>query len=58
MKMDYRLSIVRRTYTSGSPADTEISQSSWNGDKLDGTGALVIHWIQLKLLFYLWILNG
>ena len=33
------LKIVRRTYTSGSPADTEISQSSWNGDKLDGTGA-------------------
>jgi len=33
------LYIVRRTYTSGSPADTEIAQSSWNGDKLDGTGA-------------------
>ena len=33
------LKIVRRTYTSGSPADTEISQSSWNGDKLNGTGA-------------------
>ena len=32
------LKIVRRTYTSGSPVDTEISQSSWNGDKLDGTG--------------------
>jgi len=33
------LKIVRRTYTSGSPADTEKSQSEWNGDKLDGTGA-------------------
>src|SRR5210317_691574 len=33
------LKIVRRTYTSGSAVDTEISQSSWNGDKLDGTGA-------------------
>jgi len=33
------LKIVRRTYTSGSPVDTEISQSSWNGDKLNGTGA-------------------
>jgi len=33
------LYIVRRTYTSGSPADTEIAQSSWNGDKLNGTGA-------------------
>jgi hypothetical protein len=33
------LKIVRRTYTSGASVDTEISQSSWNGDKLDGTGA-------------------
>ena len=31
--------IVRRTYTSGAAVDTEISQSSWNGDKLNGTGA-------------------
>jgi hypothetical protein len=32
--------IVRRTYTSGSSVDAEeIGQSSWNGDKLDGTGA-------------------
>ena len=33
------LKIVRRTYTSGASVDTEVSQSSWNGDKLDGTGA-------------------
>ena len=33
------LKIVRRTYTSGSAVDTEISQSSWNGDKLNGTGS-------------------
>jgi hypothetical protein len=33
------LKIVRRTYTSGAPVDTEISQSSWNGDTLNGTGA-------------------
>ena len=32
------LKIVRRTYTSGAAVDTEISQSSWNGDKLNGTG--------------------
>jgi hypothetical protein len=31
--------IVRRTYTSGSPVDTEINQADWNGDKLNGTGA-------------------
>jgi len=30
---------VRRTYTSGSPADNAVAQSSWNIDKLDGTGA-------------------
>jgi len=31
--------IVRRTYTSGSSVDAEeIGQSSWNGDKLDGSG--------------------
>jgi len=33
------LKIVRRTYTSGTSTDNEVSQSSWNGDKLDGTGA-------------------
>jgi len=32
------LNIVRRTYTSGASVDTEVAQSSWNGDKLDGTG--------------------
>jgi hypothetical protein len=32
------LKIVRRTYVTGSAADTEKSQSEWNGDKLDGTG--------------------
>jgi hypothetical protein len=31
--------IVRRTYTSGAAVDTEVNQSAWNGDKLDGTGA-------------------
>ena len=30
--------LVRRTYATGSAVDTEIPQSSWNGDKLDGTG--------------------
>jgi hypothetical protein len=32
------VNIVRRTYTSGAAVDTAVSQSSWNGDKLDGTG--------------------
>ena len=30
---------VRRTYTSGSAVDNDITQANWNGDKLDGTGA-------------------
>ena len=34
------LSFVVRTNTSGTPSDArEVAQSSWNGDKLDGSGA-------------------
>jgi hypothetical protein len=32
------LSVVRRTYTSGSAVETTVSQASWNYDKMDGTG--------------------
>lgn len=32
------LQVVRRTKTSGSVVDNTVSQSSWNLDKLDGTG--------------------
>lgn len=32
------LEVVRRTKTSGSVVDNTVSQSSWNLDKLDGTG--------------------
>ena len=32
------LYMVRRSSTSGSPVDTAVAQSSWNLDKLDGTG--------------------
>lgn len=32
------LSIVKRTYTSGSVSDTVVGQSNWSIDKLDGTG--------------------
>jgi hypothetical protein len=32
------MNVVVRTSTSGVPVDTRISQSSWNIDKLDGTG--------------------
>lgn len=33
------ISVVCRTNTSGTPAETSVAQSSWNIDKLDGTGA-------------------
>jgi len=32
------MAVVRRTYTSGSAVDTVVNQSSWNVDKMDGTG--------------------
>lgn len=32
------ISLVRRTSTSGAPVDNATTQSSWNVDKLDGTG--------------------
>jgi hypothetical protein len=32
------LRMVRRTYTSGGVVNNVVAQSSWNGDKLDGTG--------------------
>lgn len=32
------LSVVQRSNATGSPVDTSIAQSSWNIDKLDGTG--------------------
>jgi hypothetical protein len=35
---DTTLAFVLRTYTSGAPVDTVITQDNWNGDKLDGTG--------------------
>jgi hypothetical protein len=32
------LSFVKRSYVSGSTVDTKVNQSSWNYDKMDGTG--------------------
>ena len=32
------VNFVERSYVSGGLAETRVSQSSWNGDKLDGTG--------------------
>jgi hypothetical protein len=33
------IQFVKRSSTSGSPVDTEVNQSSWNIDTMDGTGA-------------------
>jgi hypothetical protein len=35
---DTTLAFVKRSYTSGAPVDTVVTQANWNGDKLDGTG--------------------
>lgn len=39
---DSTLSFVRRSYISGSVVETRVSQSNWNVDTLDGTGASLI----------------
>ena len=36
---DTTVNLVKRSKVTGSVVNTEIAQSSWNGDKLDGTGA-------------------
>lgn len=38
MQSGSTLSFTIRTFTSGSVVDNTVNQSSWNGDKLDGTG--------------------
>jgi hypothetical protein len=53
------LKIGRRTYTSGSAVDTVVSQSSWNIDKLDGTGSsgitLDVTKTQIFVIDYEWL---
>ena len=48
------LSFTIRTFTSGSAVDTTVNQSSWNGDKLDGTGAsgLSLDVTKTQILFF------
>ena len=56
------LSTGVRTSTSGSPVDTIVAQSSWNGDKLDGTGlsgvTIDITKVQLWWIDYQWLGSG
>jgi len=53
------ISIVTRTSTTGSPVDTKIAQSSWNVDKLNGTGesgiTLDFTKTQIFLIDYQWL---
>lgn len=56
------LSVVVRSKVSGSVVDTTINQSSWNIDKLDGTGAsgltLDLSKQQIFIINYQWLGSG
>jgi hypothetical protein len=56
------LSIVTRSKTSGSVVDTAVAQSSWNIDKLDGTGAsgytLDLSKQQIFVIDFQWLGSG
>lgn len=44
---------VRRTFTSGSAVDNAVDQSSWNEDKMDGTGpsGITLDFTKAQILF-------
>lgn len=52
------LSVVRRTFTSGSVINNQVYRSSWNIDKMDGSGPSRINLdttkVQLFFIDYLW----
>lgn len=48
------LYVVRRTSTSGSPVDNRVAMTSWNGDRLDGTG-ISGHTLDLSYRYHLMI---
>jgi hypothetical protein len=54
-----QIAIVKRSSTSGSPVDTRVLQSSWNLDKLDGSGpsgvSLDITKTQILLIDLQWL---
>jgi hypothetical protein len=45
------MSVVIRSNTSGSPVDTSVAQSSWNIDRLDGTGpsGITVDWTKAQI---------
>lgn len=50
---DTTISFVKRSYSTGSVVETKINQSSWNMDKLDGTGPsqLTLDLTKAQILF-------
>jgi hypothetical protein len=48
------VNFVKRSDTSGSPVDTVVSQSSWNIDRMDGTGLSrkTIDWTKSQLMWH------
>lgn len=45
------IKVVRRTNVTGSAVDNKVSQSSWNIDKMDGTGVsgITVDWTKLQI---------
>jgi hypothetical protein len=56
---DGTMYVVVKTYATGSAVDTAVAQSSWNLDKMDGTGAsgITIDWdkTQIFVIDYEWL---
>ncbi len=48
------VSVVIRSSTSGAPIDTAITQSSWNVDKMDGTGpsGIILDFTKTQIFFF------
>jgi len=46
--------VTSRTNTSGAPVETEVVQSSWNLDKLDGTGSsgVTVDWTKEQIFIF------
>jgi hypothetical protein len=66
------MAVVRRTFTSGSSVNNSVAQSSWNLDKMDGTGVSGItldftktqimiidfEWLGVGRVRYGWVVDG
>lgn len=53
------IGLVRRTNVTSTPTDNRVAQASWNGDKLDGTGAsgMTVDWSKTQIFWiaYEWL---